>query len=55
MTHNNLLAVNIFLFNSLTKTLEVDNTDNVSQDIIVSLYDCTKIEDNLMCSLNKKA
>ena len=42
MTRNNLLVFIIFLFNSLTKTLEVDYTDNVSQELIVSHYDCTK-------------
>ena len=55
MTCNNLLVFIIFLFNSLTKTLEVDYTDNVSQEIIVSHYDCTKLQDNRMYSLNKVA
>ena len=55
MTRNNLLAFIIFLFNSLTKTLEVDNTDNVSQELIVSHCDCTKMQTNRMHSLNKVA
>ena len=53
MTRNNLLVLNTFLFNSLTKTLEVDNIDNVSQELIVSHYDCTEMQDNRMYSLNK--
>ena len=55
MTCNNLLVFFIFLFNSLTKTLEVDYTDNVSQELIVSHYDCTKMQDNRIYSLNKVA
>ena len=55
MTRNNLLVFIIFLFNSLTKPLEVDNTDNVSQELIVSHCDCTKMQDNRMYSLNKVA
>ena len=55
MTRNNLLVLIIFLFNSSTKTLEVDYTDNVSQELIVSHYDCTKMQDNRMYSLNKVA
>ena len=55
MTRNNLLVLIIFLFNSLTKTLEVDYTDNVSQEISVSHYDCTKMQDNRINSLNKVA
>ena len=55
MTRNNLLVFIIFLFNSLTKILEVENIDNVSQELIVSHYDCTKMQDNRMCSLNKVA
>ena len=55
MTRNNLLDFIIFLFNSLTKTLEVDFTDNVSQELIVSHYDCTIMQDNRMYSLNKVA
>ena len=55
MTRNNLLVFIIFLFNSLTKTTEVDYTDNVSQELIVSHYDCTKMQDNRMYSLNKVA
>ena len=53
MTRNDLLIFIIFLFNSLTKTLEVDNKENVSQELIVSHYDCTKTQDNRMYSLNK--
>ena len=55
MTRNNLLVFISFLFNSLTKTLEVDYTDNVSQELIVSHYDCTKMQDNRMYSLKKVA
>ena len=55
MTRNNLLVFIIFLFTSSTKTLEVDYTDNVSQELIVSFYDCTKIQDNRMYFLNKVA
>ena len=55
MTRNKLQVFIIFLFNSLTKTLEVDYTDNVSQELIVSHYDCTKMQDNRMYSLNKVA
>ena len=55
MTRNNLLVFLIFLFNSLTKTLEVDNIDNLLQELIVSHYDCTKMQDNRMYSLNKVA
>ena len=36
-------------------TPEIDNTDNVSQELFVSLYDCTKIHDNRMYSINKVA
>ena len=53
MTRNNLLVFIIFLLNSLTKTFEVDNIDNVSQELIVSHYDCTKMQDNRKYSLNK--
>ena len=55
MTRNNLLVLIIFLTNSLTKTPEVDNIDNVSQELIVSHYDCTKLQDNRIYSLNKVA
>ena len=55
MTRNNLLVFIIFLFKSLTKTLEVDYTDKVSQELIVSHYHCTKMQDNRMYSLNKVA
>ena len=55
MTRNNLLVFITFLFNSLTKTIEVDYTDNVSQELLVSHYDCTKMQDNRIYSLNKVA
>ena len=55
VTRNNLLFFIIFLFKSLTKTPEVDYTDNVSQELTVSHYDCTKMQDNRMYSLNKVA
>ena len=53
MTHNKLVVFKIFLYNSLTKTLEVDNTDNMSQELIVFHYDGTKTQDNRMYPLNK--
>ena len=55
MTRNNLLVFIIFLSSCLTKTLEVDYADNVSQKLIVSHYDCTKMQDNRMYSLIKVA
>ena len=55
MMQNKLLVFNIFLFNSQTKTLEIDSTDHVSQELIVSYYDCTKMQDNRMYSVNKVA
>ena len=55
MTRNNQLVFIIFLFKSLTKTLEVDYTDKVSQELIVSHYDCTEMQDNQMYPLNKVA
>ena len=55
MTRNILLLFKIFLLNSLTKTVEVDNIDNVSQELIVSHYDCTKMQDKRLYSLNKVA
>ena len=53
MTRNNLLVLIIFLFNSLSKILEVDYTDKVSQGLIVSHYDCTRMQDNRMYALKK--
>ena len=55
MTHINLLVFTSFLFNFLTNTLQVDNIDNVSQELIVSHYDCTKMKDNRKYSLIKVA
>ena len=55
MTRNNPLVFFIFLFISLTKTLEVDYTDIVSQDLVVSHYNCAKMQDNRMYSLSKVA
>ena len=55
MTRSNLLVFIIFLFKCLTKTLEVDYTNNVSQELNVSHYDCTKMQGNRMYSLNKEA
>ena len=49
ITHNNLLVI----FTFPNSTLEVHNLDNVSQELIVSHYDCTKMQDNRMYSLNK--
>ena len=53
MTRNNFLVFFIFLFTSLTKTLQVDYTDNVSHELIVSHYDSTKMQNNRMYSINK--
>ena len=53
MMRNNLLVSIILLFKSLTKTLEVDNTNNVSQESIVFHYDCTKMQNIRKYSLNK--
>ena len=53
LMHNNLPVYKNFLFNSLAKTLEVDKTENVSQEFIVSHYDYTKKQDNRLYSLNK--
>ena len=53
MTRKNLLVLIIFVFDSSTKTLEVDYIDNVSQELIVSQYDCNKMQDNRLYSLNK--
>ena len=50
-THTSLLVSFIFLFNPLTKTLEVDYTDSASQELIVSHYDCIKMQDNRIYSL----
>ena len=55
MTHNKLKVFNFFLFSFLTSTFEVDNTDNVSRKLIVSHYDCTKMQHNRMHSLNNVA
>ena len=55
MTRNNLLVLINFLFISFTKTLEAEYTDNVSQELTVSHYDCTKMQNNRMYSLNKVA
>ena len=52
MTHTNFL---VFPFYFLTNALEVDNIDKVSQELIASHYDCTRIQDNRMYSLNKVA
>ena len=55
MTHNSLLVFIIFPFTCLTKTFEVDYTNNVSQELDFSQYDCTKMQDNRMYSLKKVA
>ena len=55
MTHTNFLVFIVFPFYFLANTLEVQNIDNVSQELIVSHYDCTRIQDNRMYSLNKLA
>ena len=55
MTHNNLLVCMFFLFNFLAHTFEVDNIDNMSQDLIVSQNNCTKLQGNRMYSINKVA
>ena len=46
MTHVNLLVFIVFLLTFLTITGEVDNIDNVSEELIVAHYDCTKMQDN---------
>ena len=53
MTPNNLLVFISFLFNFLTTTLDVDNIGSVSHELIVSQFDCTKMQDNRMHSKNK--
>ena len=53
MTSYNLSVFIIILFNFLTETLEVRNIDNVPQELIVSHYGCTKMQDNRMYSLKK--
>ena len=55
MEPNNLLVFKQFLFTFLTNTHEVDNIKNVAQELIVSHYGCTKIQDNGMYALNKVA
>ena len=52
MTHNNSLVFTVFLFNLLTKTLEIDNIDNVSQELFACLHDCTQLQYNGMYSVN---
>ena len=36
-----------------TTSFASDGFDNVSKNLFVSHYDCTKMQDNRMCSLNK--
>ena len=55
MAYNSLLVSLILLFEFLTNTLEVNNLDNVSQDLSVSHYCSTKMQDNRMYSLQKVA
>ena len=55
MTHNILLVFIVFLLNSLSTTREVDNKDNVSQELIVFNYDCTKMQGKRKYSLDKVA
>ena len=46
MMHINSLVFIVFLFNFLTKTFEIDNIDKVCEELVVSHYDCTKMQDN---------
>ena len=46
MTRISFLTFKNFLLYFLTNTLEVDHLDNVSQELIQSHYDCTKMLDN---------
>ena len=55
MPHNNFSVFVVFIFHFFTNTLEVDKIDNVSQELIVSHYHCTKMQDNRMYSSNKVA
>ena len=55
MTHSILIAFIFFLLNFRTNTLEFENTEKVSQELNISHYDCTKMLDNRMYSLNKVA
>ena len=55
MTHNNLLVFIIFRFNFPLNTPKVDNIDKVLQDLIVPDYDCTKMQNSRMYSLNKSS
>ena len=55
MTRINFLVFIFFFLFLFTKTLEVDYTDKMSQELIASDYDCTKMQDNRMYSLNEKS
>ena len=55
MAHNKFSVFVVFIFNFLTNTFEVDNLDSVSEELIVSHYDRTKIQNNRMHSLSKVA
>ena len=55
MTHKNLVVYIVFVFSFPTTTLEVDNIDNVSQELIDNHYDCIKKQDNRKSSLKKLA
>ena len=55
MTHTHLLVFIDFLFSFVTKTPEFDNIDNVYQELIVSQYDCARMQANRMYSLNEVA
>ena len=48
MTHSNLVVFIIFLCKCPTETLQVDYKDNVSQELFVSRYACTKMQENHM-------
>ena len=44
-----------FLFNFLAHTFEVDNIDNMSQELIISQNNCTKLQGDRMYSISKVA
>ena len=54
-THNTLLVLTVFLFKFLTDTLDFDNIDKVSRELIVSHNDFIEMQDSQMHWLNKVA
>ena len=53
MMHIKVLVFIVFHFNSFSETLQDDNTDHVSQELIVFHCNCTKMQENWRYSLNK--